>query len=258
MYIIDSHIHLDMYEVEEQEAIIRQMDDYSIQALISVSKDFKSAKENLSLSAKDHRIKVAIGLHPEQILPSRKQIEKIFNLIEDRKEELVAIGEVGLPYYLRQKDKDMNTAPYIELLESFIILAKRIHKPIVFHAIYEDAEIACDLLEKHQVDRAHFHWFKGGQHTLNRMIKNGYVISITPDIYYEAEIQEIVKQTPLEQMLVETDGPWAFKERFSNQRTHPKMIHETIKKIAQIKRIDLETTYRKIYENTKNFYNLSP
>jgi len=256
MQIIDSHIHLDLYEKAEQKTILQELKAHHVQALISVSKDLESAKQNLSLRKLDSRIKVAIGFHPEQPLPSKEQIEKIFKLVEENKEEIVAIGEVGLPYYLRRKDPSIPNEPYIELLESFILLAKRIDKPIVLHAIYEDATLVCNLLEKYKVGRAHFHWFKGDQSTLNFIIDHGHVISITPDVCYEEEIQRIVNYTPLEHILVETDGPWPFKEQFARKRTHPKMIHQSIQKIAQIKQFSLETTYRQIYENTKKFFNL--
>ena len=78
--------------------------------------------------------------------------------------------------------------------------------PIVLHAVYEDADIVCDLLEKYKVSRAHFHWFKGSDETMKRMMRNGYYISITPDVLHKEKIRKIVSYYPLEYMMVETDG----------------------------------------------------
>ena len=86
------------------------------------------------------------------------------------------------------------------------------------------------------------------------MMENGYYISFTPDLLYEDEIQKIARNYPLSQIMVETDGPWPFEGPFQGKLTHPKMIHETIATLAQLKRYPIEKVYKTIYENTKQFY----
>ena len=110
-------------------------------------------------------------------------------------------------------------------MKRFISFAKSVQKPIILHAVYEDAPLVCHLLEKHSIKKAHFHWFKGDQKTITRMIKNGYFISVTPDVCYEKEIRDLVSFYPLEQMMVETDGPWPFEGPFQGQ-THTS-IHDS-------------------------------
>ena len=129
-----------------------------------------------------------------------------------------------------------------------------LEKPIVLHAVYEDAEIACDLLEKHHVKKAHFHWFKGEEQVIARLMNNGYFISITPDVLYEQEIQHLVEMYPLELLFIETDGPWQFEGPFESKMTAPWMMIEAMKKIAEIKNVSLEKVSARIYENTKRFY----
>ncbi|MFC7062068.1 TatD family hydrolase [Halobacillus seohaensis] len=254
--IIDAHIHFDNYNEETRHTLINELDLYQVKSLISVSNDKKSAHANLQLSRSDQRIQPAIGFHPEQKLPDDQEVEQIIQLIHENMDHIVAIGEVGLPYYLRRKEPSLALGPYIKLLERFIKLAIKFNKPIILHAIYEDAPIVCDLLEKHSVTHAHFHWFKGSQATIERMIENKYYISVTPDCLYEEEIQSIIKKFPLEQMMVETDGPWPFERMFKNQVTHPKMIHESINKISEVKGLTRGEVYDQLLHNTKNFYDL--
>jgi len=173
--------------------------------------------------------------------------------IREHSDHMIAIGEVGLPYY-RNQEQILDYKPYIELLEKFIKLAYELNKPIVLHAVYEDADIVCCLLEKYNIKKAHFHWFKGNKHTIKRMIENGYYISITPDVLYENEIQELIKIYPLNQLMVETDGPWPFEGPFKGAYTHPSFIHESVRKIAEIKDVELGEVYKILYENTKGFY----
>ncbi|WP_407272617.1 TatD family hydrolase [Radiobacillus sp. PE A8.2] len=239
MKVIDAHIHLDLYKDDERRAILDKLEEDHVEALLCVSNHLDSAKENLRLSLEDFRVKPAFGYHPEQPLPSAEQIDELFNFIEDHQDKMVAVGEVGLPYYSRQENPELNMDGYIELLEKFILLAARLDKPIVLHAVYGDAPVVCDLLEKHGVKRAHFHWFKGDVNTVHRMMENGYFISITPDCLYEAEIQQLVTRYPLAQMMIETDGPWPFEGPFADQMTHPKMMHDTVGKIAELKKCRL-------------------
>ncbi|MFP3670320.1 TatD family hydrolase, partial [Priestia sp. SIMBA_032] len=91
--------------------------------------------------------------HPEQQI-HKEECEQIYQLIEQNAEEIVAIGEVGLPYYLRKEDERIAADPYIAVLKKFIELASKYNLPIVLHAVYEDADIVCDLLEKYKVSRA--------------------------------------------------------------------------------------------------------
>ncbi len=256
MKIIDAHIHLDHYQDQEIKQILE--DSALIDVLLSVSFHLDSCKRNLELSKVYPKVRPAFGWHPEQPLPDEKQLNELFTWIDAHQNKMAAIGEVGLPYYLRTENKvsDKDYAKYLELLEHFICMAKDYQKPIVLHSVYDDAPFVCDLLEKHSVEKAHFHWFKGDMKTISRMIQNGYYISITPDVCYEEEIQHLVQEYPLEQLMAETDGPWPFKGPFLGKMTHPTMIKESITTIAKIKKLSAEQTADTIYQNTKRFYEL--
>ncbi|APC47176.1 DNAase [Virgibacillus halodenitrificans] len=254
--IIDAHIHLDLYSAEERSSLLQGLDKTSTEALICVSNNYESAKKICKLAKQDRRIKPGVGYHPEQELPTDMEKEALFHYINKHHKKITAIGEVGLPYYTRKKNPEVSLTPYIELLEDFVKIAADLDKPIVLHAIYEDAPLVCDLLEKHRTQAAHFHWFKGDTKTVERMVSNGYYISITPDCLYEQEIRELVHTYPLEQMMVETDGPWPFKGPFQHQLTHPEMIHASIAEIAKLKGRDLGQVYDKLYANTVKFYRL--
>ncbi|TYR74960.1 TatD family deoxyribonuclease [Rossellomorea vietnamensis] len=254
--IIDSHIHLDLYQPLQQDLILADLHLENIAALISVSFHLKSCHENLRLSRMDGRIRPAFGYHPEQPLPSDGELQGILQFMQEHRETMVAVGEVGLPYYLRQEHPDLELGPYIELLKVFISQAKALEKPITLHAVYDDADIVVPMLEEASIHKAHFHWFKGSSKTLKKMKENGYYLSVTPDLLYEEEIAEIVDAYPLELMLVETDGPWEFEGPFKGQMTHPKMIHRTIEAIAKIKHERVEDVYSILLKNTKLLYSL--
>jgi TatD DNase family protein len=256
MKIIDAHIHLDQYTIKDIQLILEESD--YIEALISVSTDLDSCKKNLVLARKYPKVKPAFGFHPEQSLPTENELGLLLEWLTQQNTEMVAIGEVGLPYYLRKEQKvsESQYGQYIELLETFINMAKKWDKPIVLHAVYEDAPIVCDLLEKHSVTKAHFHWFKGDEKTITRMIQNGYYISVTPEIVYKDKIQKLVQTYPLEQIMIETDGPWPFEGPFLGKMTHPYMMKKSISMIAKIKTLSETEISNRVLENTKKFYRI--
>lgn len=253
--LIDAHIHLDLYSEEERTQILRGMKEAEIEGLITVSMHLASSQMNQQLAQHFQGVYPCYGYHPEQALPRDEDLADLFQWIRANAQEMVAVGEVGLPYYLRQ-EQHLDETPYIELLDQFIQLAKHLHKPIVLHAVYDDAPKVCQLLEKYSYNQAHFHWFKGDPRTIERMARNGYFVSHTPDLLYEAEIVQLVQQYPLGQMMVETDGPWPFTGPFQGMLTEPKMMHHTVNEIARIKGLPIATVYEQLESNTRRFYSL--
>ncbi|RSK25995.1 TatD family deoxyribonuclease [Bacillus sp. HMF5848] len=252
MKIIDAHVHLDKYEEHDAVKFLQYCD---LEAAVSVSFDYASCLKTETLAHRFSKVKPVYGFHPEQEPLKDNELETMMTWIRTRSKNMVAVGEVGLPYYLAQI-QTIDLSRYVEILEAFIKLAKELDKPIVLHAVYEHAPIVCDLLEKYSLQSAHFHWFKGDSKTIERMSKNGYYISFTPDIIYEPEIQQLAKVYPLMQVMLETDGPWAFEGPFSGKTTQPWMIHESVNILAEIKRIEVEDAYNQIVNNTKYFFNL--
>ncbi|MGO4890656.1 TatD family hydrolase [Anaerobacillus sp. MEB173] len=256
MKLIDAHLHLDRYQNKEIELILEGTDD--VEAWLSNSFDLESCKRNLKLSIKYKKVKPLFGFHPEQSLPTETECSRLIEWMTEHRTEMIAVGEVGLPYYLRQEQKvnRLQYDRYIELLEVFIEMAKKWDKPVALHAVYDDVPIVCDLLEKHSVTKAHFHWFKGDAVSIARMIENGYYISVTPEVVYKEKIKKLVRSYPLEQMMVETDGPWPFEGPFSGKMTHPAMMKQSITVIAKLINLPVKEVSARLLENTKSFYKI--
>ncbi|NRF92931.1 TatD family hydrolase [Paenibacillus frigoriresistens] len=258
---IDAHIHLDMYMETDATTLLAELAECHIEGLIAVSRHLDSCKatERLLMQAPE-QVFAAYGYHPEQEIPTDNQLNELIQWIRERSSTMVAVGEIGLPYYMRldaeAEGRAFELAPYIALLERFLKLAASLDKPVVLHAVYEDADIVCDLLEKHGIKKAHFHWFKGLHSTVERMIQADYYISITPDVLYEEEIRTLVREYPIALLMVETDGPWPFEGPFEGQQTHPRMIHAVVEQIAFLKGLPMEEAALKLLNNTKQFYGI--
>lgn len=260
---IDAHIHLDLYAEEEREGLLRDaFTRGGISAVVAVSMHLSSSVINHRLAKKfPNQVLPAYGFHPEQPLPNNEELDELLNWIGERSldGERFAIGEVGLPYYSRMEamaeGRMFEVEPYLELLERFIALAGSLDRPIVLHAVYEDADLVCELLERYHIRRAHFHWFKGPDAVIDRMIEAGYYISITPDVLYEEEIRRLVQRYPITLMMTETDGPWPFEGPFEGKATKPHMVQEVAAAIANLKGIPVLEAEAKLLKNAIDFYN---
>ena len=260
---IDAHIHLDAYEEGARQSFMERLSADGIDGVVAVSTTLASCKATRELAQRfPGRVYPAYGYHPERPLPSDQELRELLEWMDLHKSGMTAVGEVGLPYYTRTEAEArgdrFDISPYVDLLEQFVRLAAEWDKPIVLHAVYEDADIACGLLEKYNVRRAHFHWFKGSAATVERMSRNGYFVSFTPDILYEQEIEQLARVYPLEQIMAETDGPWPFEGPFRGQMTEPRMVAAVAGKLAEIKNLGAETVAETFLHNTRAFYRLQP
>lgn len=270
--LADTHIHLEQYEHVQINQMLNEFQDADGEFVVAVSMDLESARRTEQLTEQyPNIVRPAYGFHPEQPLPSVEDEEALFAWMEERALSpvdssksnsrvcrMIAVGEVGLPYYTRleaaERGETLDEAGYIRLLERFILFAAKHDLPVILHAVYEDAGTACDLLERHNVRRAHFHWFKGSESTVNRMIANGYYISFTPDLLYEEEIRTLARLYPANLVMTETDGPWPFEGPFEGQTTHPSMTEAVCREWANLRGLTQLEARRQLIENARSFY----
>ncbi len=259
--LFDTHIHLDLYEPEQRNRLLEAAWGSGVEGMVSVSMGMESCLVNRELAFRHHgRIMPAYGHHPEQHPLDEQALQVLFGWIRDRgaQQESFAIGEVGLPYFARKEAEEkgdvFDMTPYMMQLEGFVRLASELDRPIVLHAVYEDAEATLDLLERHSIRRAHFHWFKGSHYTVARLIRNGYYISLTPDVIYELEIRELATVFPLDRLMVETDGPWPFEGPFAGKQTEPGMVRDVIREISLLRGLAEGNVTEAVNDNSRNFY----
>ncbi|MCG7408104.1 TatD family hydrolase [Paenibacillus sp. ACRRX] len=256
---VDTHIHLDMYDADMASAFMSGLGTTAgVEYVVAVSMHLGSCKATELLALASSRVLPAYGYHPEQELPSDEELAALLRWMDQRQSQMCAIGEVGLPYYRREealtKGEKFHREPYIELLEPFVKRAAAWNKPIVLHAVYDDAPIVCDMLEQHNVRKAHFHWFKGDDNTIQRMAANGYYVSLTPDLLYETEIQQLAARYPLGQVMTETDGPWPFDGPFAGHSTEPGMVRSVAAHWAVLHGLSDVEAAEILYNNAKRLY----
>lgn len=107
---------------------------------------------------------------------------------------------------------------------------------------------------KHRIERAHFHWLKAEASTIEQILSSGYYISVTPEVCYRSRDQILVQQIPLQQLLLETDGPWPFAGPFQDTPTSPLFLKVVMEMVGKLKQMPYEVVRQQVTLNTFALY----
>ena len=232
--LIDTHVHLSSFS--DVPKVIENSRRNNIQAIFAVGGDQDSSIECLNLSKEyPGYVFPGMGIHPSEVL--KEDIKETVDLIENSTSELVAIGEIGLDYHYsfakREDVREKQRQVYIDLLR----VANAVELPVSIHSrsAYSDS---LNLLVKNGPEKAVFHWYDGPLNTLNEILDEGFFISATPAIEYSKGHRKVMKEAPLERILVETDSPVYL--RSLKRRSEPSDILLTLRELAKIKEQELE------------------
>jgi TatD DNase family protein len=234
LHLIDTHAHLD--ETDDVEHSLLEAKDSGIIAVIAVGQDYESNEKILELSARYSQfVFPALGLHPWSLANmSNAEVERNCLQIEENRDRIVAIGEVGLDYHkkvLSRVPKERQTKVFKEVLK----LAYRLEKPISIHTRYawKDGFL---LTRETAIEKAVFHWYTGFSSVLRDIIAAGYYISATPAAEYHDEHRRAIKEVPAASLLLETDTPVTYgrEEKFQARPSHTLVSLKAVSKIKGI------------------------
>jgi len=248
--MIDVHCHLEHEKFRNNKQLIQSLKN-ELKAVITSSPHPKDFKYSLQLrKAFERFVFLCVGLHPEYI---QEFSEETFDFFEDfvkgNKDEIVSIGEIGLDYFwvkdeeLREKQK--------WFFEKLIELAKSIDKPVTVH-IRDAYEDALEILEKVDYQKVHLHMF-GGDKFLDKVLSNEWKVSVGPILLRSKKHKKIVKNLPLERIMLETDSPWM---KIDGKESLPNDVKIVAEKICEIKKLSLEEVEKETDNNAISFFKL--
>ncbi len=250
--IIDTHAHLD--EIENLEAALTQAKEAGLAAIVAVGSDMASNKKTLEIAELfPGFVYAALGWHPWYIKES--EIDANLEFIKANIDKAAAIGEVGLDYHKRVRavaDKDLQKRALRELLK----IAKDYTKPALIHSRYAWRD-ALDLVQEAGLAKAVFHWYTGTSSVLRDIIDGGYYISVTPAVAYHEEHRRAVKETPVTQLLLETDCPVVYaRGREGEFKSSPADAVRSLKGAAALKNLSEAEIATKTTENARRLFGI--
>ncbi|MFH1239587.1 MAG: TatD family hydrolase [Candidatus Diapherotrites archaeon] len=245
--LIDSHCHLDWFEDKKQ--VVEDAKHHGVTNMVSCATSLKSIKEHLLLPEMFPEVKICLGLHPSDILRmSAADIEEGKEIVRKNLDKAVAIGEIGLDYKHAVSDEQKKLQKNIFL--DFIEMSRAEKKPLVVHSRFCGKEVL-QTLTQHANTPVLMHWFTNSIEEVKEAVDLGYFISVGPAVIQSIAVQEIVKEIPLSNLMLESDAPVSFQGKESTSR----WIEWVAEKIAEIKGIPFKNVAETTTENAKKFFN---
>ena len=246
--VVDTHAHLCAADFAcDLEAVLERARLAGVTSIISVSETLADAERNLALARSFPMILPAAGLYPAFL--DWEQAQAVAALIRRQAPHLVAIGEVGLDYWVVQEETGRELQRCIFAL--FIALALELDLPLNVHS-RSAGRHAIALLRELGARRVQLHAFDGRAASARAAVEAGFFFSIPPSVVRSPQKIKLVKALPLECLLVETDSPVLGPD--PGARNEPAQTRVALEAMAGLKRYTLDETLEALARNTRRLY----
>jgi TatD DNase family protein len=181
--VIDSHCHLHDRAFGDVADTLRVALTYDVWGVIAVGCDGETNTRTLQIAAQAKKtVWSCLGFHPDWEHLTERDLEAVEQQITEHHAHVVAVGEVGLPWYSLEDRPDAAERMTVARgrLDRLLRLASRYDLAVALHAPHGAAVGALEALKRHRIERAVFHWHKASADTTRAIVDAGYFISVTP------------------------------------------------------------------------------
>lgn len=279
--LIDSHCHLQFNSYKDDaDEVIRRSFDAGIK-MIAVGSQKDTSERAVAYAEKYQGIWAVVGLHPIHL--TQQEVDEEEASFKSREEKfdydfykqlasrpkVVGIGEIGFDFYHLPKDltleevKKRQTQTFLAQSE----LADELDLPLALHC--RDAhEVLLAILKKgvregKMKKRGVAHCFGGDWETAKQYLDLGFylgftgVVTFIPRPAQKAKFEtlwEVIKKTPLDKILIETDAPYLAPEPHRGKRNEPAFVKFVAEKIAELKKVSFEEVAEQTVKNTLRLF----
>lgn len=252
--IIDSHCHLDRINLDRYEDTLSLALDAArerdIEGFLCISISLENLQAVVDIAQANDNVWASVGVHPLDVDSGMADAERLIEF--SRQEKVVAIGETGLDYYYSQDSKALQQESFVSHLQA----AGSAQLPLVVHT--RDArEDTLSLIKAHGNEESAgvLHCFTEDWDMARRAMDMNYMISISGIVTFKnAEaLRGVVRQVPLDRLLIETDSPYLAPMPYRGKPNQPKYVREVAEYVAELKGISFEELAS---ITTSNFFRL--
>ncbi len=294
--IIDTHCHLNFNAFKDDADKVIQRTLAENVWMINVGSQLETSKKAMELAEKHSQgIFAAVGLHPIHVtghlLKNKLDPEELaaqekigeFDIDEYRqlvlnspKGKIVAIGEIGLDYYYKPKAKT-RLEEFKNLQKDVLLrqldLAQELKLPVIFHCRSAHNDLINILNTRYQILntglRGVIHCFTGNIEQMRQYLDMGLYLGFNGIIFKQIagiNWQEIISNTPLDRILVETDAPYLIppisedqhlnQRQSANPRNEPLFVKQVVQEIAKIKKLSYQEVSEITTKNAKTLFSI--
>ena len=254
---IDTHSHLyDSAFSQDADSVIERAVQAGVEQMILPDID-SSVREAMIALARRHpeHCHFCIGLHPTEINAENfdKEMQAVLSASLLHKDEMVAIGEIGLDYYWSKEFVELQQKAFKEQ----ILLADSLDKPILIHC-REAIGDCLNILQKYKGKntRGVFHAYSGSLETYHEIKKLGnFLLGIGGVVSFKnTGLAKIIENVDLEDIILETDAPYLTPVPYRGKRNESAYIPLIAKKIAEIKGVSVEEVAQHTSSNASKMF----
>jgi len=258
--VIDSHCHLHEPALPDALDTLRVAQSLDVWGVIAVGCNAATNARNLALAAAAPKSAWAcFGFHPDQDELDDAELDRVEQQIAEHHARIVALGEVGLPWYSLEGKTDAaeRAVRGRARLDRLLTLAARYDLAVSLHAPHDAAADALESLQRHRIDRAVFHWHKAPREVTQRIVDAGFFVSVTPEVVYRERDRALVEQVSLESLLVESDAPWKYGGEFAGAQSGPWLAARAAEEVAKIKQEPIDEVMFRLSTNACRLFHLA-
>jgi TatD DNase family protein len=233
--LIDSHCHLN-YEglVERQAEVLENARARGVAGFLNISTRQREWKDIIKVAEREPDVWASVGVHPHEA-DAHPDLGAAALVEAADHPRVIAIGECGLDYYYDKSDR----APQRERFEAHIDAARQTGLPLVVHtrdAESDTAEILTEAVRQGGVTGV-LHCFTGSAELARKGLDLGFLISLSGIVTFKnaADLQQIARWLPSDQMLVETDSPFLAPVPHRGQKCEPAFVADTASFVAGLR-----------------------
>ena len=253
--MIDTHCHIDFEEYDDDRSKVIKRAEEKLDCVIVSGISEKSNQNVLDLSNKYRGfIYTSFGYHPVSSQKcSEEELQSALKHLISHIDDIAAIGEVGMDFFY-VKDKSLRERQK-EIFTQFLEVANDYKVPILMH-VRDCEKKAVNIIENYDnIPYFVFHCFSGSLKTARRIMdKDNCYMSFSTMLCYSKQHQDLIENIDLDYILTETDSPYLAMTK--EERNEPVNVVNAVKKISEIKDIDLSIVDETTTNNARKVFNL--
>lgn len=265
----DTHCHLDIaaFEQDRDEVIDRSRQE-EVSFILNPGIDLESSRLAIQLAEKYPEVYAAVGVHPNDADSWKVDTYNCLNDMVSHP-KVVAIGEIGLDYYWDKTPRILQ----MDLLRQQLELASRHEVPVILHcrdrnpqepvALIDLLSVLNEWSEQLKVNSSQLvgrmgvlHSYSGDVHEAQRAIEFGFFIGFTGPVTFRKAtmLHQVVRDIPVERILIETDSPYLTPHPYRGQRNEPARVRFVADRVAELKNMSPGQLREVTFNNSQRLF----
>jgi TatD DNase family protein len=250
--LIDSHCHLadPAYDADRGQVLDRAW-EAGVARVVVIGESRAASERALELCRNQPRLITTAGIHPHDAATWDTATESwLRGLLRDPR--VAAVGETGLDFHYDRSPRPAQRQAF----EAQLGIAAEVGKPAVIHAREADDEVAA-ILAGHPGVTAILHSFSSGMALLRAGLVHRHYVSFSGMVTFKNwRLDEAIRETPLDRLLLETDGPYLAPVPHRGRRNEPAFVRHVAERIAEVRGLPVEELIAVTGENAKRVFQL--